>query len=198
MAISLYKHRVSMPRAGGDHLGYDMLAPFTLERAVARQLLSLRSNGAGSRFTVLPSRPDAHRGYAEGRADAESIPSCLELRVLAAEVLVLGPAAAQGRGAGAGQVQNDGMNDDISPRVAPSVVRAMKVCYQYCACTEPDPCSSTLVVPQPEFGAVASSLELWSRILPASVRDASPFGKKAGSSWHTSFLPLPPCDSGVE
>merc|ERR1719326_338217 len=140
--ISLYKHRLSMPRSSVQALtgtgdckaksGYatandalaphDTLAAFTEEAAVGMQLLSMRAQAGHSRFVLLLSRPEAEEQDIDNEVlDAES----LEIRIMAAEVLLMGP------------VQHRSTGDAQMAAKSVTPLRAAKVCFRRSPCVSP-------------------------------------------------------------
>jgi len=184
--ISLYKHRIAMPKkhcvANLQEAG-NMLAAFTEEAAVGMQLLAMRAQAGHSRFMLLPNIPEmAGADTASTGMSAEA----LEIRVVVAEVLLVGPLCQK-------------KPSDPSPTTELGTpMRASKVCFRRCACTSAPSAANLVVVPHPEFQAVCLALDTWTALLPVSLRAGPPMGRDDGPAWQTSYLPLPPRDSGLE
>lgn len=182
-SFSLYKHRISMLKQSvGDTSIGNALAPFTEEAAVGMQLLSLRSQEGHSRFVLLPGKPEETFGGPSGDGTAP-FEDLLELRVLAAEVFIIGPSEPT-------------LN---VPAVDVPVQRAAKVCFRRRPCSAVSQSGCVVVTPYMEFEAVGNALRRWCAALPSSLRCAPPFGKDdGGGAWNISYLPLPPQDAGIE
>jgi hypothetical protein len=191
--ISLYKHRVSMPKTYASppsDIGAmakqapvqwdDVLAAFTEEAAVGMQLLSMRAQTGHSRFVLLPSCPSSTQEVEV--VDQVASAEALEIRIVVAEVLLVGP-------------QVHVFAHDAKPS---RKLRAAKVCYRRCSCTSTPASASLVVVPHPEFQAVCGALDWWTTVLPTSLQAGLPLGKQDGPPWLTSYLPLPPPDRGLE
>lgn len=211
-AVSLYKHRVSMPRlrherdVTDNHSAYadNVLAPYSEAAAVGAQLLSLRSTAGYSRFMLMPSKPsfqgrDDWQSEGNDSASDEGVPvvpsvASLELRILAPELLIIGPTTHCDAEAANADSSGTEMTDEEARRER--VQRVAKVCFRRCSCDESNPNSCLVVVPHLEFEAVCQALDAWARSLPLSVSSASPLGAP-GHGWNTSYVPLPPRDRGL-
>jgi len=214
-AVSLYKHRVSMPRHGDNDIethvadADNLLAPYSEAAAVGAQLLSLRATAGHSRFMLMPSKPSLHSRDdcpSEGRdatpgkdAGRGTAVAALELRILAPELLIIGPTAhgdtEAATDSSSGAVSSGAEKTDEEAN-RESAQRAAKVCFRFCSCDESSPSSCLVVVPHLEFEAVCQALDAWAASLPRSVSSASPLGTP-GQGWRTSYLPLPPRDLGL-
>mmetsp|Transcript_18309 Transcript_18309/g.29354 ORF Transcript_18309/g.29354 Transcript_18309/m.29354 type:complete len:444 (+) Transcript_18309:49-1380(+) len=181
--VSLYKHRVTMPNPHAANLqeAGNMLAAFTEEAAVGMQLLAMRAQAGHSRFMLLPNSPEMED---ESVASTEMKAEPLEIRIVVAEVLLVGPRC------------HKKPSKNLSNTEHGAPMRAAKVCFRRCACTSSTAC--VVVVPHAEFQAACLALDTWTAALPESLRVGPPMGRDDGPSWQTSYLPLPPRDSGLE
>merc|ERR1712072_716528 len=143
----------------------------------------MRAQAGHSRFVLLPSRPEAEEQDIDNEVlDAES----LEIRIMAAEVLLMGPE------------QHASTSDAHMAAKPVTPLRAAKVCFRRSPCVSPTPAGCLVVAPHPEFQATCRALDAWSATLPDSPRAGLPLGRDDGAPWQTSYLPLPPRDSGLE
>jgi len=192
--FSLYKHRISMLKPTEGTGTCNLLAAFTEEAAVGMQLLTLRSQERHSRFILLPRRPEGTFGGPNAQSNDGDAPipdgvaavgDCLELRMLAPRVLIIGPS-------------EQSLNAPIAGIADVPVLRATKVCFRRRPCTTHSQSGCLVVVPHIEFEAVFRALRQWSVVLPASLR-CCPLGRDDGGGvWQTSYLPLPPQEFELE
>jgi len=194
--VSLYKHRVSMRRP--SHSGADdgqtsniedLLGAFSDEAAVGAHLIAQRITYGHSRFVLRP-RSQEIGVYDDGLGPALED---LEVRIVASDLVVVGPMADCARHAGP-----EAFPASAELGLPPPAQRVAKICYRRRPCSAVPPQCHLLGIPLSSFRAVSHALDAWAAALPPS-RVASPVDvvDELGS-WRTSLFPLPPRDSSVE